>query len=474
MSLSDLFVRVTETAAFNALVGKLRDGGVAVEAWLSSVNVNLSLSHIVAELRRTVQDGAADLAEAVFLQTATGEGLTLYARSAYQIERYPAVFSEHLFLLSNAATAPRHVLAAGDMLAGPAGASAGLFSSLGAMTLEPGGYALVRFTAQEAGPAGNIAARADLRLRTALVGASISNPPAIIVEGVDDNGGVGYATISLSPVQVSHELGASLSVTAIGQLVRVVRGPTTTAAQIAVAVNADTLARLLVFAAAQGTGASLAGDLAATTLTSSVVLPGQAAEGDDLVKQRCITRYSTTGAGGSEEAMIYWARALPAGYLASPVTKVKAYSNRYAGSIAGAAGTILVAGDAGALSPADLAAVTANLDGKYVLGTLVSVETTTNHTISPTGTVYVIRGRATVSDVQAAVAAALATYQAQLDIGGQAGKVYRQKLGARIEDAHPSGIRNVDLGVPATDVTILYDESVIFDPSGLVYELVDG
>lgn len=482
MTIAELLATTTEEAQFAALIAALRDRGVPVDEWISEVNTDLSLTHLVAERDAEEQNVCAQLAASNYLETATGEGLTLHARSRFNLERYAAVFAEHLFLLTSVSAAPRHVLDAGRVLAGQPGSTGLLYSNTFGGTLEPGGKLILRMRCQTAGPSGNLAARSTLALRDALVGATVSNPPALIVPGADANGGVMFSAVSLSPVQVQITQDVALSVAPIGQLVRIRLAVGSTAAQVAAAVNADPVAALLVYAQATGTGATAAGTWSTTTLTSSVVLAGTPEEEDGAVspptglKGRCITRYATTGAGGSEDAMIYWALAAPAGWSASPVRRVKPYSNRYGGVLQGASGTILVAGASGALSAAELTAVQGNFENprKYALGTLVSIETTTNKTVSLGGTVYVLRGsRYSPTEVKSLVAAELARYQAEIPIGGQGGLLYRQKVGARIEDAARESIRNVVLTLPISDPTIAYNESVILDGSALVYELVD-
>lgn len=210
-----------------------------------------------------------------------------------------------------------------------------------------------------------------------------------------------------------------------------------------------------------------------------ITSPGLAEESDQLLIARCLSRWSTLGAGGNAEAMYYWATKKPAGYAASPVTQVRIYSNRLGGAIVGNGVTVLVAGPAGALLPGDLAAVAANFETpkKYPLNTILLVATTTNRTIPIVGNVNVLRdANLSQADALGLLATGFATYQANFPIGGYSpgNLLYRQALEGRGEQALPDGsVRDVAITSPATPtVALAYDTTVVFDLSGLTVTLV--
>jgi hypothetical protein len=229
-------------------------------------------------------------------------------------------------------------------------------------------------------------------------------------------------------------------------------------------------------------------------LTSSVVRQGQDEEPDGTLspptglKGRCVTKWPTAqvrGADGlstlppgNEEALLYWARQKPAGYLASPVTKVRTYSNRLPnGLISGTAALVLVAGAGGALSAQEVADVAALFENpkKYPVATSFAVSTTINKTVDVAGTVNVLRGaRRTTAEIQALVLARLAEYQSRLEIGGQGGLCYKQHIEGEIVAAAPTAIRDVVLTAPTGNTAVAWNETVVFNVMGLTFALVDA
>lgn len=509
MALSDLIKTITEPEYFAKLMDRHRTNGVPVSSWLSVVNTCLSLTHSAAELFAELRTVVAKLAASMFLGTAEGVGLTELARSHFSLERYPAVHARHYFLITNRnyEAAPAHDIGAGELIAGTEGADGLLFTSEADVSLEAAdnvkaGYSLVPMGAQLAGVAYNLPAYSPLKLRTPFVGVDVENPPVLLVPGADANGGVVYAPKepSVPEVQIVQRVSGAATALSVEYLVgagipkfrvnvatNALGAPTSTARQIVEHIRTSASApatemRGFLVLAWTGDGSGVVGRQPLAILTSSIVRTGQDEEADGTIapptglKGRCISRWSTLGTGGNEEAMIYWARVAPVGYPASPVTKVRVLSNFLDGVVVGDGVTVMVAGDGGALLAADLAAVAANFEGpkKYPLAVRLAVVTTQNRTIALIGTVYVLRGAGyTVGEVRTAVLAELARYQAQLDIGGQGYKVYKQKIGARIEAALPGAIRNVELSGPAADVTLLYRETVVFDAMSLAFIEVD-
>lgn len=491
-TLSDLLTAVTESALFTRAMAALRAAGVPVDSWTDSTNEGIGLTHITQEAEAETRNATAAYGAAGFLQSATGVGLTLYARSQYQLERFPAVHTAGWWLLESVAAAPTHTRSAGDLTGGTSGRAGLLYVSTTDGTLAPGGKLLVRMEASEAGPEYNLPVGTTVSARTTLVGVSYYLRPILLAPGDSTgNGDVVYAQLGGSAPTIKHVVSGNntaLAVTDDGNDTVIVALETngsgvaiSTAAEVAAAVNAYVSAENHWYAQATGDGTGIAGALAEAGASTWITTQGAVEEPDGAISPpsgllgRCALRWSTLGCGGSAEALQYWGLALPSGYATSPVTRCEVFSNRLNGTIAGGACTVLVAGPAGALTAADLAAVAANYEepAKYPLTMTLAVATTTNLTVALTGTVYVLRGAGySLTEVAALVAATLAAYQADLNIGGQGGKVYAQKVGARIEDSAAGAVRNVALTI-AAETTVAYNESVIFSVGGLSYVMVD-
>jgi len=490
-TLLDLITETTEQILYDAAIVVMRAAGVPVDSWLDSTNEGIALTHVTQEAEAETRNATAALARQADLGAATGLGLSLLARSQYQLDRYPAVHTAGWWLLHSVASAPTHTRTAGDLVAGTAGIAGLSYLSTTGGTLLAGDYLLVRMEADEAGTQWNLPVGTTVSIRRpTMTGVSVTIVPVLEVPGEDENGAVVYAKIGGSTPTIRHVVSGNntaLSVSDNSENITVNLATNgsgvaiSTAAEVAAAVNAYSTAAIYWYAQATGDGSGVASAASAASASTWITTQGAEEEPDGAIspasglRGRCALRWSTLGAGGGAEAMEYWALAIPSGYETSPVTRAAVFSNRYGGVILGGCVTVLVAGPSGALSAADLAAVTANYESpkKYPSCCVLAVETTSNLTYSPTGTVYILRDAGySAAEVAALVAATLATYQTDLNIGGQGLKVYAQKVGARIEGAVPSAIRNAALTNPA-ETAVAYNQSVVFDVGGLSYVLVD-
>lgn len=207
--------------------------------------------------------------------------------------------------------------------------------------------------------------------------------------------------------------------------------------------------------------------------TTCIKMQGSDLETNTSYEARCEGRWGTIGASGNEQAFVYWALSIPPGYTSSPVRKVFVASNFYRGRYVPNAFTVYIAGTAGALPPADIAAVQSLLDTppKYSLHDYAFVETVSNVVIYIEGDVFV-RRKASISDVDilAQITEHLITYQDTLQIGQT---IYQQKIGARIEDANTFAIRNVILTSPLPVVNVEFFQYPVLDYSGLRIVQVD-
>lgn len=207
--------------------------------------------------------------------------------------------------------------------------------------------------------------------------------------------------------------------------------------------------------------------------TSCILQQGADVEENPSYAERCETRWGTLGAGGNDDAMIYWALSIPPGYTSSPVRKVFVAPNYYKGRYIPNGATVYIAGTAGALPPADIAAVQSILDNpkKYPLTHYVFVDTVINVNIIITGFVYVRRKASVYSaDIIAQISEHMIAYQDTLQIGQT---MYQQKIGARIEDANTTAIRNVVLTSPLPVVSIDFIQYPVLDYTGLSIVEVD-
>jgi hypothetical protein len=140
--------------------------------------------------------------------------------------------------------------------------------------------------------------------------------------------------------------------------------------------------------------------------------------------------------------------------------------------------TVVVGSDTGPLPLIDLTAVRANYENpqKYGIGRVLDVVNMNLKLVSITATVNVFSSSGvSLTDIQAKVEASLADYETLLSIGEV---LAPQKIGARMEDADKSAIRDVVLSSPNVMVEPLFYEKVKFDlspmMSNITYTYVAG
>lgn len=219
-----------------------------------------------------------------------------------------------------------------------------------------------------------------------------------------------------------------------------------------------------------GSTLELVTSLPTVTVANPVVAPtstwittsGVDEESDADYAQRLAEKWSTVGAG-VEAAYAFHAKATLA------VTRVRVYAATPSGGYV----TIIVAGPSGAVTAGNVATVLAYLnDGRVPLCVTPVVASATNRSLTAGGTVYVTASKRAAA--QAAIATAIATYQAELEIGGT---VRVAELVQRVMDVDgainftPTRFDGTNL--PATPGTHDYalgtTEVAIFDISALTY-----
>jgi len=485
VSLSELLTRVGATASAytQRFLDSLRGFSVPVASWTSLRNTGLALTNLLGDACAEAGAIVAGYLNGQSIDTATGEYLTKTALSQYRLTRYPSVAAQTYFLLQAASTAPPYTLVPGQVVAGVVGGPA-LYTGTDGVSIAPGGKALMAFSANTPGVAGNIASGVALSLRTALPGLSVAATSVVRIPGSDVNGDLVVGVLpGMGPIGITGVIGGvSIVVSVTLGSITVTFPAGTTAGAIAAALNVDAAARLLVHARALGTGATAARAWPAALFSSPIVTAGQEEEADGTVEPpsglrgRCVLRWATVGYGATAEALLYWAFALPATYTASPVTKARIYSNRLAdGTISGNCSLAVVAGSAGALSAADLAAVAANYESpsKYGNGIQFACITTTNLTIAVVGTVFYYAALGvSPTAIAAAVAARFAAYTAQIPVGGFPGGVVRADRVKGQVEAASDVIDTVVLTAPTVDTAVTWRQSVVFDLTGLLYVAV--
>jgi uncharacterized phage protein gp47/JayE len=140
-----------------------------------------------------------------------------------------------------------------------------------------------------------------------------------------------------------------------------------------------------------------------------ITTAGRDEESDADLRARCRAKWGTIGAGGTADAIVYWALATGAGSAPS-VTRAVASAD-------GAGGVTVVLGSAtGAPDPADFAAVAAVLELKRPLCSTLQVVAATARPIVVAGTVRV--RSAALAAAQAQAAATLQAIVANAPIGG--------------------------------------------------------
>lgn len=511
--LNDLIQSVSEADYWTRLRAAYDSAKVAWRSW-SPRNAFLGASRFTTDALFQLREGVKALARGQFLDYAgdyenpgaVTPALTLFMRSQYQLERQLAVFARGRVVLELSANVPAIALQAAQLQGGTPGPvtdASRIFFNVNAQTLRSGEKNIVLFDATGAGDSYNLPVGAAFELKTTLVGVTAS----LIASGEPTVIGTGNAALTWyaadSGVSVEYvNLGAAQTLDVSGNLgtkkVTVRLGTdggglvTSTAQQIRDKVAANiplaptAVGPLVLFCELAGDGSQI------VQATTPVALEwtgtwleafGQPDEDDIGGRARSEKRFDTLGGGGgdgapgseaqTDYALEFWARQPPAGRKASPVTKVKVYSNMNdTGALDGAAVTIFIAGTAGALPGSDVTAVRGNFEKpqKVSFGTTLYLLSATNQIVVPVATINVKRssGR-TLEEIQQKVEASLTALQKGYDIGET---VYPQKLAERMGAADTTAIRDVSLSFPMGPVSVDYNKVAVLDLTFLAYAFV--
>ena len=390
-TLTDLIANISQGQYFNELMAKHKANGVPTDAWLDTLNTGLSLTQIDAQLLADLRASVSSMASSMFLDYASGDGLTLFAKSQFNIDRAQAQYTQGTVRLISAPGAPVYNIVPGQLTIGTQGDTSKqkLYTNTSGGVLNAGNHVDLFFRAVSPGSAYNIANSTPMDLKTSLAGVSVNQP--------------------IYPLS-----------------------------------------------------------------TSWITQLGIDEEADAQLRIRCRSRWGTIGAEGNEEAMLYYALLPPTGYTASPVKYVRVMSCWLNSQYWPGAVTVVVASDAGPLSPVDLAAVRANYENpqRYGICRILDVINAESLIVIISGDVNIFQSSGiSATEIQQQVEASLADYQTLIDIGEV---VFPEKIAARMEDGNKSAIRDVNLTQPALPVEPLYYQRVILQIGTINYNIVTG
>jgi hypothetical protein len=503
---ADLITEVTEAQYWTQLTARY-DSASPPTPWRtwSLRAADLSTSRFTTQALSELRSVVAYSTSGMFLEYGEGKALELFARSQYQVTPSGSVSARGRFLITAAAGAPAQTFALGQVTAGTPGAFSALsqlYSNVETGAIETGGTLMLDFEAQVAGDGANLPVGAPLDLKTSFAGLTITCPasgPATRI-GTGNASLLWYCKDSGVTVSIVNN-GASLPLTCTANLfskvctIQLETNGGGTAISTAEQVRKAVKAALPIGALAIGNfiiecknGGDGTGTVAITS--SPVALPfagtwleraGAPPQTETQIKALCATRWDTLGGGAGDgapasdsstvSALEYWGRQIPAGYAASPVDKFKAYSNLdpATGLVSGGVVAVYIAGIAGPLGAADVAAVTANFESpqKYSYGCRLDVRSAVFFPVAVTGTIYyrLSSGRSR-EQVQTSVAAAIAAYQRTIDIGEVP---YPTDITSRMHSADFEAIRNIDLLTPPTPPAVTYKDIAVLDIASMLY-----
>lgn len=180
-TLDELLKGKTASELMTALLNRLQGKGFPITDWTEG-GVERTQLEVEAAVLADVHALVPTIAKGGFLDTSTGDWLTLYAKSQYNEERKAAVFTVDTIRLTCAVGSGPVNIAAGQLWATDA---TGLLFNNGAAGIIPDGGTLdLEFTAEQAGSKYNLARGAINKLVTSLPGVTITNT-TLVTTGAD-------------------------------------------------------------------------------------------------------------------------------------------------------------------------------------------------------------------------------------------------------------------------------------------------
>ena len=512
----DLQKAVTQSEYFADLMAQHAKNEVPTATWLSVVNLGLSITQFVSEALAQQSALLTETFRSLFLEEWQGlldEAATdadrdriearfrINARNFYGTEYAAAQLQVARLVTTTVATAPTQMLAAGA-LAGTPGNTL-LWVSQIETELVPTQRAVIEFQATEAGTSYNVPIGTALEMKDTVVGVSITNQasgPATKL-GAGNAGLWLYAATSGVTVEVVN-LGASQPLVTTGNLgtglitisLRTdgVGTAISTANEVRQALNAAVSAlgipQLLIYSRNQGNGSSVMSVTAsAVALDWDGSYIGSAGSDDETamrLRRRCETRLDTIGGGGglglppgingTEDALVFWALAIPAGYKASPVRWVRVLSNNKLGAMSGGESTVILASEVGAVTAEDVAAVAQNYENprKYWGGINLASASLLNIPLIGVIHVRASSGR-TLAEVEESVSIAIAKFVETIGdewSRNESPSIFSAKVVAVLDNADPGAILWVEWTGFVGPIVLAWNEFAAFTTGGLVYQ----
>ena len=171
--LADLLTRPTKAEILAELLSDAATAGFPTTSWQSG-SVPRTLLEVEAETLSGLYATRADAAAGGYLDTATGDWLTLLARGVFDEERTPAVQTIGLATLTCSSAAGPYTLALRTVWVSDAIGRRYVNTTAG--TLASGGTLELEFTAEFGGAEYNVSNLAIDRMVTPLPGVTVSNP----------------------------------------------------------------------------------------------------------------------------------------------------------------------------------------------------------------------------------------------------------------------------------------------------------
>lgn len=419
-----------------------------------------------------------DIAGGGFVDFASSQGkpndwLSLLSAELYNNQRYPAAVLQGQVQFTLAAGAPALNLQPGDLVvANSLGANALRYTNTQAFVLNPGTSSVQPVAAVAPGAAYNAANGALTVLQTPKPGLSVSNPAPGTSAVTPSVGATGAVAVTGAPAGNFSVVVRVLTTGGLGVATAQVSLDGGTNFSSPFTVPGSGVYALPQLDGSTPTGLTLhftapltAGDsFSFTSYASWILTAGQDLEADAALQLRDKGKWTQLGVGGPVSLTVdFLCRTAPGG--GSEVVKTFSQPDPTVGGQL----DIVVAGAAGPVSAAALAAITAYINPRVALGVKPVVQNAAVTVVAVTGQVYVVTAQ--LAAAQAAVAAAIAELQAAEPI---AGLVELAAVIAAVMNQGPSGVLNfkgAQLNGGTADVQLAASNVVQFDITGLQWVL---
>jgi hypothetical protein len=181
ITLEDLITPTTSDAILEDLYDTADTLGLSTTSWVAG-SVLRTFFAIVAVVFEAFSTLLTAIAQAGFLDTATGGWLTLLAAQVYSVERVEATFASGTVTLTNMGGAT-YVLDPGELVVAHA-VTGKTFVNTAQVTISPSSSVDADVTAEESGTESNAAAGTLTTLQTSLTGVTVTNADDIL--GTDE------------------------------------------------------------------------------------------------------------------------------------------------------------------------------------------------------------------------------------------------------------------------------------------------